>query len=69
MNVIYDCFFFFFCFVSGTFKVKAGMAQMAKGGIIMDVTNAEEAHIAEEAGVTLFYTKFYFCCLYCKYFI
>jgi len=34
----------------GTFKVKAGMAQMAKGGIIMDVTNAEEARIAEEAG-------------------
>ncbi|CAE1289506.1 pdxS [Acanthosepion pharaonis] len=35
---------------TGTFKVKAGMAQMAKGGIIMDVTNAEEARIAEEAG-------------------
>lgn len=35
---------------TGTFKVKAGMAQMAKGGIIMDVTNAEEAQIAEEAG-------------------
>ena len=36
---------------SGTFKVKAGLAQMAKGGIIMDVTNADEARIAEEAGV------------------
>ncbi|KAH3894209.1 pyridoxal 5'-phosphate synthase subunit SNZERR-like isoform X7 [Dreissena polymorpha] len=35
---------------TGTFKVKAGLAQMAKGGIIMDVTNAEEARIAEEAG-------------------
>ncbi|XP_052824270.1 pyridoxal 5'-phosphate synthase subunit SNZERR isoform X1 [Octopus bimaculoides] len=35
---------------TGTFKVKAGMAQMAKGGIIMDVTNADEACIAEEAG-------------------
>lgn len=34
----------------GTFKVKAGLAQMAKGGIIMDVTNPEEARIAEEAG-------------------
>lgn len=45
------------------------MAQMAKGGIIMDVTNAEEARIAEEAGVTLLHTKFYFCCLHCKYFI
>jgi len=35
---------------TGTFKVKAGMAQMAKGGIIMDVVNAEQARIAEEAG-------------------
>ena len=39
--------------ISGTFKVKAGMAQMAKGGIVMDVVNAEEARIAEEAGVSL----------------
>ena len=39
-------------FVSaGTFKVKSGLAQMAKGGIIMDVTNADEAKIAENAGV------------------
>ena len=37
---------------TGTFKVKAGLAQMAKGGIIMDVTTAEEAVIAEEAGVS-----------------
>jgi len=35
---------------TGTFKVKAGMAQMAKGGIIMDVTTPEEARIAEDAG-------------------
>ncbi|XP_062589099.1 uncharacterized protein LOC134250761 isoform X2 [Saccostrea cucullata] len=35
---------------TGTFKVKAGLAQMAKGGIIMDVTTAAEARIAEEAG-------------------
>eukprot|EP00794_Sanderia_malayensis_P014415 gene14415-15922_t len=35
---------------TGTFKVKAGMAQMAKGGIVMDVVNAEQARIAEEAG-------------------
>ena len=38
------------CFV-GTFKVKSGLAQMAKGGIIMDVTNAKEARVAENAGV------------------
>lgn len=36
--------------VTGTFKLKAGMAQMAKGGIVMDVVNAEQARIAEEAG-------------------
>ncbi|KAK3605557.1 hypothetical protein CHS0354_005858 [Potamilus streckersoni] len=35
---------------TGTFKVKMGFAQMAKGGIIMDVTTPEEARIAEEAG-------------------
>lgn len=35
---------------TGTFKVKAGMAQMAKGGIVMDVVNPEQARIAEEAG-------------------
>jgi pyridoxal 5'-phosphate synthase pdxS subunit len=34
----------------GTFAVKAGMAQMLKGGVIMDVVNAEQARIAEEAG-------------------
>jgi pyridoxal 5'-phosphate synthase pdxS subunit len=34
----------------GTFAVKAGMAQMLKGGVIMDVVTAEQARIAEEAG-------------------
>lgn len=34
----------------GTYKVKSGLAQMLKGGVIMDVTNAEQAKIAEEAG-------------------
>lgn len=34
----------------GTFRLKSGLAQMAKGGIIMDVVNAEQARIAEEAG-------------------
>lgn len=34
----------------GTFPVKSGLAQMAKGGVVMDVTNAEQACIAEEAG-------------------
>ncbi|KAG9771682.1 pyridoxine biosynthesis protein PDX1, partial [Aureobasidium melanogenum] len=33
-----------------TFVVKAGLAQMLKGGVIMDVVNAEQARIAEEAG-------------------
>lgn len=31
-------------------KVKVGLAEMLKGGVIMDVTNAEQAKIAEEAG-------------------
>jgi len=34
----------------GSFTVKSGLAQMAKGGVVMDVTNAEQARIAEEAG-------------------
>ena len=34
----------------GTFNVKAGLAQMLKGGVIMDVTTPEQAKIAEEAG-------------------
>lgn len=35
---------------NNTFLVKAGLAQMLKGGVIMDVVNAEQARIAEEAG-------------------
>ncbi len=35
---------------TATWRVKAGLAQMLKGGVIMDVTTAEEAKIAEEAG-------------------
>lgn len=34
----------------GTDKVKRGLAEMLKGGVIMDVTTAEQAKIAEEAG-------------------
>jgi pyridoxal 5'-phosphate synthase pdxS subunit len=35
---------------SGTWKVKTGLAQMLKGGVIMDVVTAEHAKIAQEAG-------------------
>jgi pyridoxal 5'-phosphate synthase pdxS subunit len=34
----------------GTFRVKSGLAEMLKGGVIMDVTTSEQARIAEEAG-------------------
>jgi pyridoxal 5'-phosphate synthase pdxS subunit len=34
----------------GTMRVKTGLAEMLKGGVIMDVTTAEQARIAEEAG-------------------
>jgi len=34
----------------GTFRVKAGLAEMLKGGVIMDVTTPEQAKIAQEAG-------------------
>lgn len=36
--------------LEGTFTVKSGLAKMLKGGLIMDVINAEQARIAEEAG-------------------
>ncbi len=36
--------------VKGTGRVKRGMAEMLKGGVIMDVVNAEQAKIAEDAG-------------------
>jgi pyridoxal 5'-phosphate synthase pdxS subunit len=35
---------------SGTWKVKTGLAQMLKGGVIMDVVTPDHARIAEEAG-------------------
>ena len=34
----------------GTLRVKTGLAEMLKGGVIMDVVNADQARIAEEAG-------------------
>ena len=34
----------------GTARVKRGLAEMLKGGVIMDVTNADQAKIAEDAG-------------------
>ncbi len=34
----------------GTYRLKKGLAEMLKGGVIMDVVNAEQAKIAEEAG-------------------
>jgi pyridoxal 5'-phosphate synthase pdxS subunit len=36
--------------VKGTLRVKAGLAEMLKGGVIMDVVTAEHARIAEDAG-------------------
>ena len=33
-----------------TYKIKVGLAEMLKGGVIMDVTNSEQAKIAEDAG-------------------
>ena len=35
---------------TGTYRVKRGLADMLKGGVIMDVVNADEARIAEDAG-------------------
>ena len=35
---------------TGTSRVKRGMAEMLKGGVIMDVVNVEQARIAEDAG-------------------
>src|ERR1700727_3182361 len=34
----------------GTMRVKSGLAEMLKGGVIMDVVDAEQARIAEDAG-------------------
>ena len=35
---------------TGTLRIKTGLAEMLKGGVIMDVTNEDQARIAEEAG-------------------
>jgi pyridoxal 5'-phosphate synthase pdxS subunit len=37
---------------TGTFRVKSGLAEMLKGGVIMDVTTAEQAKLAEDAGAS-----------------
>jgi pyridoxal 5'-phosphate synthase pdxS subunit len=37
-------------FLSSQFRVKVGLAEMLKGGVIMDVTDADQARIAEQAG-------------------
>jgi pyridoxal 5'-phosphate synthase pdxS subunit len=37
---------------TGTFRVKAGLAEMLKGGVIMDVVTPEQAKIAEDAGAS-----------------
>ncbi len=37
-------------YLDETFRVKVGLAEMLKGGVIMDVTNAQQAKIAEDAG-------------------
>ncbi len=39
-------------FLSEEFRLKTGLAEMLKGGVIMDVTNVEQAKIAEKAGAT-----------------
>src|ERR1700739_2234320 len=41
-----------FQFSSEQFRVKVGLAEMLKGGVIMDVTNAEQDKIAEDAGAS-----------------
>jgi pyridoxal 5'-phosphate synthase pdxS subunit len=41
-----------FQFSSEQFRLKVGLAEMLKGGVIMDVTKAEQAKIAEDAGAS-----------------
>ncbi len=36
----------------GTYEVKVGLAEMLKGGVVMDVTNVDQAKIAEDAGAS-----------------
>ena len=37
---------------TGTLRLKTGLAEMLKGGVIMDVVTADQAKIAEDAGAT-----------------
>ena len=39
-------------YLDDNLRLKIGLAEMLKGGVIMDVTNAEQAQIAEKAGAT-----------------
>jgi len=39
-------------YLDDSFRLKVGLAEMLKGGVIMDVTNAEQAAIAEQAGAS-----------------
>ncbi len=39
-------------YLSEEFRLKVGLAEMLKGGVIMDVTNVEQARIAEQAGAS-----------------
>src|SRR3981189_2386354 len=39
-------------YLSDDFRLKVGLAEMLKGGVIMDVTNVEQAKIAEKAGAS-----------------
>jgi len=39
-------------FAATSLRLKVGLAEMLKGGVIMDVMNVEQARIAEEAGAT-----------------
>src|SRR5919204_445989 len=39
-------------YLTDDFRLKTGLAEMLKGGVIMDVTNVEQAKIAEKAGAT-----------------
>jgi pyridoxal 5'-phosphate synthase pdxS subunit len=39
-------------YMTDDFRLKTGLAEMLKGGVIMDVTNVEQARIAEKAGAT-----------------
>jgi pyridoxal 5'-phosphate synthase pdxS subunit len=41
-----------FQFSSDQFRIKVGLAEMLKGGVIMDVTNVEQAKIAEDSGAS-----------------